>query len=559
MNDEVNFEEISLTDLMIDVEYKHMLEFHNLTKGAILIRALENYSLMTRKDLIRQLNLIYEQDKTIEFAILEEYKMGGLTEEIRELNKKYGVLIKKITSVAVEVYIPMYNSISLPRLQLDLGKYGIKIFYITNRNYQEIVPSAKKIEDKVGTRFNNIILMKRIIIEAIKRHASDVHFDSYKGDAEIVDINEDGSPIYGHPNVNRIRFRIKQDLEDCTDLGITFTEQSELIKSYIRDKSISNAADVDATGIATSAKNVLDNGKVDLRITAHKTYVGYKCVMRIINMDTVSLKIEELGFDEDTQKVLQRLSYLEKGLTLITGKARSGKNTTAYGMLNNIKERDKAILEYSSPIETLMQYPQIDFMGDWKALADLTKLIVKEDTDYIYINEVPDAGIAENLYGLINSSMYVLTTMHIDRLWDLPIKLYQFYGDKYIDIIYKLNGVVNQKMYTTQCQECSEEFTIETVEGDILTDLKKFNVRKHFITKGCDKCNDNERLQPLAEYLLLTVDIKRELVKCKSPTEMSLIMRDHLFRQGNNLEAKLKDRIEKGEFSYMTFSSVLES
>ena len=68
-----------------------------------------------------------------------------------------------------------------------------------------------------------------------------------------------------------------------------------------------------------------------------------------------------------------------------------------------------------------------------------------------FSHEIPDKSIVFGIQDLVNSSIGVITTTHLDRIWNLPYKLKEYFGETYKDMISQINGVVNQKMFIKQC------------------------------------------------------------------------------------------------------------
>lgn len=82
-----------------------------------------------------------------------------------------------------------------------------------------------------------------------------------------------------------------------------------------------------------------------------------------------------------------------------------------------------------------MPFTQVDYGGDESTLLNAVRLAKKQDVNVAYINELPNKEVAFSVRDLVNSSVYVLTTMHMDRLWHLPYKLKEYYGDQFKDVI----------------------------------------------------------------------------------------------------------------------------
>lgn len=79
------------------------------------------------------------------------------------------------------------------------------------------------------------------------------------------------------------------------------------------------------------------------------------------------------------------------------------------------------MISYDSPIEVLMPFPQVDYKDDPKRLLDCVRLAKKQDIDIAFLNEIPSKDVAFAVKDLVTSSIGVITTLHLNRIWDLPL------------------------------------------------------------------------------------------------------------------------------------------
>lgn len=339
------------------------------------------------------------------------------------------------------------------------------------------------------------------------------------------------------------------------DIYMTRELNNKMVVSVINDYTTAESADLDTSfGVETSWLNSMRDNSCDLRITGSKTNGGYTLVVRIQRMSTVGKCIENLGFDCKVQNALLELSKKTTGMTIITGAPRTGKSTTMVAMTNS---RSKDLIkreEYSSPVEVILPHEQLDYGDDVNTLMNYIKLSKKQDIDIAIINELPDSRLAMPILDLVNSSMGVLTTFHINRLWHAPLKLKSYFGDWYIDLITQINGIVNQKMFVRQCPHCMVEKSLEektsSLPKGVVELLINSNVRTYSESLGCAKCSMTGKakvVQPYAEYLLFTSDIKDRLVECTRPHEMEKILKTECYSLGTNMELSVIDAIRRGE------------
>lgn len=92
---------------------------------------------------------------------------------------------------------------------------------------------------------------------------------------------------------------------------------------------------------------------------------------------------------------------------------------------------------------------------------------------------------------LVTSSIGVITTLHLNRIWDLPFRLYEYYGESYKDVIMQTNGVINQKMFGVMCPSCRRLSKSSEVKQPFLRKaLLSYKVDDVFVSEGCKDCYD---------------------------------------------------------------------
>ena len=226
-----------------------------------------------------------------------------------------------------------------------------------------------------------------------------------------------------------------------------------------------------------------------------------------------------------------------------------------------------SIVSYDSPVEVLMPFAQVDYQEDSKRLLSLVRLTKKQDVDVAFLNEIPTKEVAFAVSDLSESSIYVITTMHLDRLWQLPYRLYDYYGESYKNIISQINGVLNQKMFGVQCPHCREEKLLSELKSEpIYKLLSSKGVNSYFVTKGCKYCRDEitgssgfiiGRNQPYAEHLIFTEEIKEHLLRCEHPWDMELYLKAKIREKAQALEDYMVDGVKSGDLNVESLEYIL--
>lgn len=519
---------------------RRMLKDRGVAEWLDVITTLERYKFLPREKIIK---ILREQEETEIYEsvdVITSPKEGSWElEEVRKLEKRFDVLVDVVSSNYARVIVPLGSKESIERVTLNIPFVKYDIVWVTPVNFAEL-------KNEVFVDWDYLLLYYRLVLEALDLSATDVHL----GVRHVKMV-----PTY------YCAFRVNNDVLDCKLFDMTQEMNKRLITTLIERESLAHTADVEKmNGVVTSVTDLFGDGQVALRVTAERVVKGYKCVARIQRMSTVSFKIEDLGFSKEIQDDLRPLAKKGGGITLITGKPRSGKNVTAFAIANAMEGMHKAIADYSSPIEVLMPFPQVDYGGSSEALSHKVRLCKKLDTDVVFLNEIPDKEVASGVLDLANSSVHVVTTIHLNRIWQLPHKLYEYYGDDYKNLLTHLNICVNQKMFIKQCPHCQNKASVTSLEKNYRELLEKYGVQFYYNSHGCDNCINGRLkngLQPYVERIVFTDDLRSELLKLDKPYEMEALLKEYVRSRNLTLEYELSNAISLGKLKVEELDSIL--
>lgn len=488
-----------------------------------VIFLLEQYHVYSRKRIIEILNSL-----TPVFHDVRTVNRENRTSELDYIEKTYDVLTEFVDDTTVNIIFDPYTDIDLDMLESNLFSFdNINYVGVTPLNYLELIDSVPEIDYR--------ILCQVVVAECKRLKGSDIHITC--GYSNMV-------PHYW------VDYRIDNRIVRADTVPFTRDMNKKFIFSMVSKLTNSNHNDIEISGIHTRIDDPIGNGKYVLRLTTSKVICGYHCVIRIQDLKTVSLQIDQLGFDDKATTTLKTLTKKSSGLTLITGPIRSGKNTTAFALANSYLRQPLRLIDYSSPVETLMDFPQSDYSDNIEVLISCIKNCKKQDTDIAFINEIPSSDVAFAVRDLVNSSVGVITTMHVERIWHLPNKLHDYYGEGYKDLISQINAVCNQKMLVKQCPHCQEMKSVKTLDDTLANMLLQYGVETYYDNRGCDKCIDGNlpgEVQPYVEILRFTEQIKQDLLKCEHPYEMVTYLYELVHKEKCCLEYKLADGIRLGK------------
>lgn len=537
---------LNVRDFGLQKEVVKIFESKIYPDNTELITDLEIYKFMSRDEILKHLKFEFPE------LIFENVKSVNRKEEFLTIEGRYGILLDHIDSKSVKVIKSVFQTLDQTNLELDLKQFKeIEIVNITDVNFRELSEYGYR------PKYDPMILFKRILIEVIKLNGTDLHFGVI------------------HRNMRAeypIQYRVNGDLYDLDLFTLDKELNHSIISTLVETKTSANSLDLSLPdGITANSSDILDNGNVELRIAANKVKDGLQCVIRIQEKKTFSYTIDSLGFSKEAQDFLMWLSKKRSGITLITGAIRTGKNTTAFALANEMIKYPIKMIDYSSPIEVLMPFNQVDYLADENNLLACVRLAKKQDVNVAFLNEIPSKEVAFAVKDLVNSSIHVITTIHMDRIWHLPYKLNEYYGDSYKDVISQINGVMNQKMFDVMCPNCREAYPTSSI-SDLAKKafLEERGLQNVWVAKGCEKCVSTVKHsghnktgsviganQPYVEFLRFDDKLKSRLLACDHAWQMEEIIKEVVRENKNTLEDTMFDGIQRGVLDYNALDYIL--
>ena len=249
---------------------------------------------------------------------------------------------------------------------------------------------------------------------------------------------------------------------------------------------------------------------IDIRVSTIPTIHGEKVVMRILDKSSTPLNLEELGFESQNLEDFRKAINSPYGLILTTGPTGSGKTTTLYAALNEIKSPRKNISTVEDPVEYKLEgINQVQVKpGIGLTFANALRSFLRQDPDIIMVGEVRDLETAQICIRSSLTGHLVLSTLHtndapsaISRLIDIGIEPYL--------ISSSLLLIGAQRLVRRLCPECKEAY--ETTSKIV----KDFNIKQELLykPKGCDYCSHTGYRGRIAIYEILVInDTLRELI-----------------------------------------------
>ncbi len=230
----------------------------------------------------------------------------------------------------------------------------------------------------------------------------------------------------------------------------------------------------------------IDERPIDLRVSTVPTIYGEKCVMRILDKTQTVVDLSRAGFDAKQLEQLRKAIVQPYGLVLVTGPTGSGKTTTLYAVLNEIRHPTKNIVTVEDPVEYKLDgINQVQIKPEiGLTFAAALRSFLRQDPDIMLVGEIRDMETAEICLRSALTGHLVLSTLHtndapsaVNRLMDIGIEPYL--------ITPSLLAVVGQRLMRRLCPDCKEAFEPTAEQASQL----KLKADLLYKPKGCPKCN----------------------------------------------------------------------
>jgi type IV pilus assembly protein PilB len=334
-------------------------------------------------------------------------------------------------------------------------------------------------------------LVDLIIRQAINERASDIHVEPFK-DRIALRYRIDGKLYEIPPPARHLHLAIISRIKILAKLDIAE-------KRLPQDGAITVK---------------IDDRPIDIRVSTIPTIYGEKIVLRILDRSQTVLDLSQLGFDAKQLEHLRKAINAPYGLIFLTGPTGSGKTTTLYAILSEIKSPTKNIVTIEDPVEYKLDgVNQVQIKPDiGLTFSAALRSFLRQDPDVMLVGEVRDLETAEICLRSALTGHLVLSTLHtndapsaISRLMDIGIEPYL--------ITPSLLCVVGQRLIRKLCPECKEAYEPDAKEMEGM----KIKADLLYKPKGCPKCNHigfKGRLS-IAEVMLINYQI-RELISQKA-------------------------------------------
>jgi type IV pilus assembly protein PilB len=377
---------------------------------------------------------------------------------------------------------------------------------------EEALKNSELMNDDDSDEQPVIKFVNSVLVEAIKRKASDIHFESYE-------------------KKFRVRYRIDGILIEATHPPY---KVAPAIISRIKIMAKLDIAEKRRPQDGRIKITTARGQEMAFRVSIIPTIWGEKVVMRLLDKSNLQLDMTKLGFEPDDLKIFKHAINLPQGMVLITGPTGSGKTTTIYSALAELNKLDTNICTAEDPVEfNLDGINQVQMHSDIELdFAAALRSFLRQDPDIVMVGEIRDLETAEVSFKAASTGHLVLSTLHTNDAPQTVVRLIEMGIAGYV-IGSSLSLVVAQRLVGKICDSC--KIPIE-VTPEVLINLgvdpKEVAEYKIFKGKGCNICNNTGVKGRLAIYEVMPMiePIKDLVLKGGSAAEIRRVCRTHGMR-----------------------------
>jgi type II secretory ATPase GspE/PulE/Tfp pilus assembly ATPase PilB-like protein len=349
-----------------------------------------------------------------------------------------------------------------------------------------------------------IRLVDTTIFTALQRRASDIHIET-RDDSVAIKYRIDGVLTEAMKPINK--------------------EHHSTIISRIK---VMSELDIAERRVPQDGRSrVRYNGRaIDFRVSIMPSIHGEDAVLRVLDKESMSEKFHKLtldvvGFSDDDIRRFRRYIHEPYGMVLVTGPTGSGKTTSLYAALNEIKTDEDKIITIEDPVEYQIRGVTQIPVNEKKGLTFARGLrsILRHDPDKIMVGEIRDAETAQIAIQSALTGHLVFTTVHANNVVDVIGRFLNMGVEPY-NFVSALNCILAQRLVRIICEYCKKEvrYSDEILEQSGL-DPAEWRSRPFYEGQGCIECSGTGfRGRTAIHELLDLTDRIREMILERKPS-----------------------------------------
>ncbi len=313
--------------------------------------------------------------------------------------------------------------------------------------------------------------VNKVLVDAIRKGASDIHFEPYEDDY-------------------RVRFRIDGLLKTVAKAPVKLNQR---IAARLKVMSQLDIAEKRVPQDGRIKLNLSKSKQIDFRVSTLPTLFGEKIVLRILDGSAAKLGIDKLGYEPEQQKLFLEAIHKPYGMVLVTGPTGSGKTVSLYTALGILNDDTRNISTAEDPVEIRLpgvnQVQQNNKRG--MTFAAALRSFLRQDPDIIMVGEIRDLETAEIAIKAAQTGHMVLSTLHTNDAPQTIARLMNM-GIAPFNITSSVTLVIAQRLARRLCSNCkrpvqlpenallAEGFTAAQIDAGV----------QLFEPVGCDECTE---------------------------------------------------------------------
>ena len=380
-----------------------------------------------------------------------------------------------------------------------------------------------------------IKLVNQIVAQAVELGASDVH------------LAPDGKEV-------RVRFRVDGVLQEIT------TVPRRMAAGVVSRVKIMSELDISERRLPQDGRVGLtvDGRHVDLRVVTLPSVHGESIVMRILDKDSVVMKLEKLGIEEVERERFEEAFHQAHGAVLVTGPTGSGKSTTLYAALQALNTPEKNIITVEDPVEYQVEGITQVQVSPKAGLTFSTGLraMVRADPDVIMVGEIRDRETAQIAIESALTGHLVLSTLHTNDAPSAITRLIEMGIEPFL-VASALDCVLAQRLVRMLCAHCKQRTIIP---ADVLrrNGYKALVDLEAYEPVGCRRCSGSgyRGRAGIYEVMSVTPEVRRLALERRPSEEI----RDVAVHEGmRRLRDDGLEKVRRGRTSIAEIARVLGS
>lgn len=365
-------------------------------------------------------------------------------------------------------------------------------------------PTKEEDEKDKGDEAPIVKYINKLLIDAIRMGASDLHFEPYE-------------------KMYRVRYRVDGVLRQIA------TPPLQLANRLASRLKVMSQMDISEKRVPQDGRIKLKlskNKAIDFRVNSLPTLFGEKLVLRILDPSSAMLGIDALGYEPEQKELFMEALDKPQGMLLITGPTGSGKTVSLYTGLNILNREDTNISTAEDPVEINLQgINQVNVNNKvGLTFAAALKSFLRQDPDIVMVGEIRDLETAEIAIKAAQTGHMVMSTLHTNSAPETLTRLRNM-GVPSFNIATSVNLVIAQRLARRLCSQCKKPADIPQQSllemGFTESDLQnpEFQI---YEPVGCNECREGYKGRVgIYEVMKVTSEISRIIMEDGNAIEIA--------------------------------------